>query len=336
MPSVHAVDALDLLAELSNIAMGSAATALSQLVRRQVRITAPRAEVLAWASVDRAELVGCLAVRVQTAGAVESHSWLLLREQDVQVLVDLMMGGEGTSPRPLSREMLLSGAGEAMNQMMGSATTALADFLGAPVTISPPEVAVLDREDAADCLRPSGDQLVRVTFHLQVDGLMESVFYQLYDAQVLPQLVELGTRAARRVAGTQPTATGTTPPTPPAPPEPPKPAPVARPVEFTPLEPRPAPPAGRNIELLLDVPLQVTVELGRTRMRIRDVLSLGLGAVIELERAAGEPVDLYVNDRLFARGEVVVIEENFGVRVTEILSPEQRVRTLARGLEEGP
>jgi len=91
--------------------------------------------------------------------------------------------------------------------------------------------------------------------------------------------------------------------------------------------------AERNIDLLLDVPLQVTVELGRTRMRIRDVLSLGLGAVIELDRSAGEPVDLYVNDRLFARGEVVVIEENFGVRITEILSPEQRLRSLGDGWE---
>ena len=106
-------------------------------------------------------------------------------------------------------------------------------------------------------------------------------------------------------------------------------------MEFEPLEPRTVPHPGRNLDLLLDVPLQVTVELGRTRMRIRDVLSLGLGAVIELERAAGEPVDLYVNERLFARGEVVVIEENFGVRVTEILSPEHRLRGLGRALEDG-
>ncbi|MDR7608146.1 MAG: chemotaxis protein CheC, partial [Armatimonadota bacterium] len=139
MPSAHAVDALDLLAELSNIAMGSAATALSQLVRRQVRITSPQAEMLEWSSVDRAGLVGYLGVRVETSGAVRSHSYLLMREQDVQVLVDLMLGGDGSGSRVLEREMLLSGAGEAMNQMMGSATTALAEFLGAAVTISPPE-----------------------------------------------------------------------------------------------------------------------------------------------------------------------------------------------------
>ncbi len=322
MADPYTVDPLDLLAELSNIGMGSAATALSQLVRRRVHITAPKAELLSGSDLDRRALVGHVGVGVRTAGAVHSHSYLLLREEDVRVLVDLMMGGDGSLSRPLDRELLLSGAGETMNQMMGSASTALAEFLGSPITISPPQVVVLDTEEAVAQLLPLGDQLVRVTFHLNVEGLRETTFYQIYEASVLPQLVELSTQAARRMAGSAP-----------SPPPPPS-QPAARPVAFEPLEPRPKATSDRNLELLLDVPLQITVELGRTRMRIRDVLSLGIGAVIELERAAGEPVDLYVNDRLFARGEVVVIEENFGVRVTEILSPEQRLRTLSRGLED--
>jgi len=327
MAEPYPVDPLDLLAELSNIGMGSAATTLSQLVRRRVHITAPRAELLRWSEVDRSSLVGHVGVGVHTAGAVTSRSYLLLREEDVRVLVDLMMGGEGSMARPLDRELLISGVGEAMNQMMGSASTALAEFLGSPVTISPPQVVVLEAEEAVEQLLQPGDEVVRVTFRLRVDGLLETTFYQIYEASVLPQLVERSTQAARRVAGS--------PPPPPQPPLAPA-APAARPVEFEPLEPRRTSSSDRNLDLLLDVPLQVTVELGRTRMRIRDVLSLGIGAVIELERAAGEPVDLYVNDRLFARGEVVVIEENFGVRVTEILSPEQRLRTLSRGLEDRP
>ncbi|MDR7439026.1 MAG: flagellar motor switch protein FliN [Armatimonadota bacterium] len=325
MADPYSVDPLDLLAELSNIGMGSAATTLSQLVRRRVRITAPRAELLRWSEVDRSSLVGHVGVGVHTSGAVISHSYLLLREEDVRVLVDLMMGGDGSMARPLDRELLLSGAGEAMNQMMGSASTALAEFLGSPVTISPPQVVVLEAEEAVERLLQPGDQVVRVTFRLDVEGLLETTFYQIYEASVLPQLVERSTQAARRVAGSPPP-----PPQASATPH----APAVRPVEFEPLEPRRTASSDRNLDLLLDVPLQVTVELGRTRMRIRDVLSLGIGAVIELERAAGEPVDLYVNDRLFARGEVVVIEENFGVRVTEILSPEQRLRTLGRGPED--
>lgn len=79
-----------------------------------------------------------------------------------------------------------------------------------------------------------------------------------------------------------------------------------------------------NIDLLQDVPLQVTVELGRTTMVVRDILALGPGSIIELDRAAGEMVDVMVNGKLIARGEVVVIDENFGVRITEIASETQR------------
>ena len=83
--------------------------------------------------------------------------------------------------------------------------------------------------------------------------------------------------------------------------------------------------AGNNLELLMDVPLQVTVELGRTAKMVKEVLALGPGSVLELDKLAGEPVDILVNERPIAKGEVVVIDENFGIRVTEILSPKDRV-----------
>ena len=87
-------------------------------------------------------------------------------------------------------------------------------------------------------------------------------------------------------------------------------------------------PMPNNIELLLDVPLEVTVELGRTTMLLKDILELGTGSVIELEKLAGEPVEIMVNNKLIAKGEVVIIDENFGVRITKIISPEERVRAL--------
>jgi len=85
----------------------------------------------------------------------------------------------------------------------------------------------------------------------------------------------------------------------------------------------------QQLDLIMDVMLRVTVELGRSRMTVEDVLNLGAGAVVELDKLAGEPVDILVNDRPIARGEVVVVDENFGVRVTEILSPRSRVQALA-------
>jgi flagellar motor switch protein FliN/FliY len=87
----------------------------------------------------------------------------------------------------------------------------------------------------------------------------------------------------------------------------------------------------RGMELILDIPLDVTVELGRVRMLIKDVLELASGSIVELDRVAGEPVDLLVNGRLIAKGEVVVIEDNFGIRITEIISPAERVAGLGKG-----
>jgi flagellar motor switch protein FliN len=118
-----------------------------------------------------------------------------------------------------------------------------------------------------------------------------------------------------------------------APPPKPKAAPqpasaTVQPAVFQPLQEKAIPGKPGNLDLLLDIGLDVRVELGRTGMKIRDVLELGPGSVLELDKLAGEPVDLLINDKLFARGEVVVIDENFGVRVTDILNMEERIQAL--------
>jgi len=103
---------------------------------------------------------------------------------------------------------------------------------------------------------------------------------------------------------------------------------VVQPARFKPLEERRGRAERRNIDFLIDVPLEMTVELGRTRRRIGEILELGPGSVLQLEKFAGEAVDLLINGRPIARGEVVVIDESFGVRITDILSPEERVNSL--------
>jgi flagellar motor switch protein FliN/FliY len=84
----------------------------------------------------------------------------------------------------------------------------------------------------------------------------------------------------------------------------------------------------RNLSLILDIPLRVAVELGRTKMMVNDLLNLGQGSVIELSKLAGEPMEVLVNDKLVARGEAVVVNEKFGVRLTDIISPMERVEQL--------
>ena len=101
-----------------------------------------------------------------------------------------------------------------------------------------------------------------------------------------------------------------------------------QPAQFTPLSVEPVAINDANIGLILDVPLQITVELGRTKKSIKDILELSNGSIVELGKLAGEPVDIQVNGKFLAKGEVVVIDENFGVRITDIVSPAERAQKL--------
>ena len=91
---------------------------------------------------------------------------------------------------------------------------------------------------------------------------------------------------------------------------------------------RPAGGGERDLDFILDIPLELSVELGRTRMLVNDLLQLGQGAIVQLDKLAGEPLEIFINRKLVARGEVVVVNEKFGVRLTDIISPTERVRTL--------
>ncbi len=107
-------------------------------------------------------------------------------------------------------------------------------------------------------------------------------------------------------------------------------APNAEPLKAVPLAAEPVKSAGadRNIDLILDIPLKLTVELGRTKMLVSELLNLGQGSVVELNKLAGEPMEILVNDKLIARGEAVVVNEKFGVRLTDVISPQERVEQL--------
>lgn len=101
-----------------------------------------------------------------------------------------------------------------------------------------------------------------------------------------------------------------------------------QPTSFPPVDNQSVGPANKNIEFVLDIPLQVTVQIGSTRMLIRELLQLGQGSVIELNKLAGEPMEVLVNNKLVARGEVVVVNEKFGIRLTDVVSPNQRIQQL--------
>ena len=364
-------DERDAIGEVGNICMSSAATVLSALLGHPVSITTPDVDIVD-ASIVRAGISRPAAVTfIDFSEGLSGQNVLILGNREACIVADLMMGQPPGEPRDQLDELQLSAVSEAMNQMMGSAATAMAEMLGIRVDITAPRVRVLDPADADDTLGlPNDLALVRVRFSLRVGDLIDTELMQLMPVPFASSLVSalvsgtamgadapaadvpetadppVAPAAAAPAADPPPgptlvesAPTGATAPAPPAPPAPAAPPanapltavppPVVQPVSFPALDELPAGPPAGDIALLLDVPLQVTVELGRTRMCIRDVLDLAPGSIVELERVAGEPVDVLVNGKQIARGEVVVINEEFGVRITEVAHPAARLRDVA-------
>lgn len=328
----------DTIGEVGNICMSSAATALSALLSRPVQITTPEVGLVEEDEV-RAQFAGpAVVVMIEYTEGLPGRNVFVLSTRDASVVADLMMGGEGAATEEID-ELHASAVGEAMNQMMGSAATAMAEMLGYRIDISAPQVHILDLRDEAfgGTLGFTGP-LVQTSFKLRVGELLDTTLMQLMPIDFAQGLVGAltGGGASAPAAEPAPAPAAAAPPAPaPAPVAEDDrhlhsvPAPVAQPVTFPSLDEVPQSPGGSDISLLLDVPLQVTVELGRTQLRIRDVLELVPGSIVELDKLAGGPVDVLVNGKQIARGEVVVIDEEFGVRITDVASQAKRLRGLA-------
>ena len=379
----------DAVGEVANISMGSSATTLYSLVNRKVNITTPVVSLCRWEDLLNDFERPCVFIRIKYTKGLDGTDILVLKEHDVKVITDLMMGGDGTNTDGELGELHLSAISEAMNQMMGSSATSLSTMLGTMIDISPPESSLLDLksfENGAEIAPFLGGTFCRIQFRMQIgDDLVDSTIMQLYPIEFAKKIVE--TFIASQMGGSaepEPApspapapAVGTTTSPAPAPTPAPSPAPamgapapdpsqmgygqpMGMPMQGMPMQgmsmqgmpmqgmpmqgmpmmgygqpmqPMNIQPAsfqsfsgdlsgvqgGENIGLIMDVPLEVTVELGRTVKSISDILNFAPGTIIELDRIAGEPIDVLVNGKFVAKGEVVVIEENFGVRVTEII-----------------
>lgn len=350
----------DALGEIGNISFGSASTALSTILSQRVEITTPQVDVISREQFVKEYSEEYVMIIVNFVEGLTGHNLMLLKVRDAQVIANIMMGGDGNVPEGESlSELHLSAVQEAMNQMMGSAATAMASIFNRVVNISPPIADIIDWSKESQ-LELVDEWAVRVAFRLRVGNLIDSHIMQLLPFPFAKDMVKLlmgetapatpapgSETAAEPVAEEAPapaaaaampasasaevaaTATAEEAPAAPSAPQPAAPQVQVQRPEFTPLS-ADAPYSGqnRNLEMLLDIPMQVTVELGRTRRMIKDILDLTKGSIVELDKLAGEPVDIFVNQKLIARGEVVVIDENFGVRVTEIVNPRERIKTL--------
>lgn len=352
-------DEKDALGEISNICMGTAATTLYSLVNQKVTITTPTVEASTWEQLCETYDEPCVFINISYQEGVEGNNVLIMKENDVKVITDLMMGGDGTSTIDELSELHMSAICEAMNQMMGSAATSMSSMLNRKIDISPPSAELVKHasdidEDKISVFKNNGFALV--TFKMEIGDLVDSNIMQLYPLDFARELLDVFSLTQQ---SDEPAPVST--------PEPakPEPQPAANP---QPVQPQGQPvmnqgygtgmagmpygqPAGmpypyappvqdvnvqpvqfqnfttgvnpitqqENIDLIMDVPLQVTVELGRTSKSIKEILEFSPGTIIELDKIAGEPIDVLVNGKLVAKGEVVVIEESFGVRVTDII-----------------
>ena len=336
----------DAVGEIANINMGTAATTLSTLLNNKVTITTPRVSYVTLNELSAQYDRPCVFIHISYISGIDGNNILILKEHDVKVITDLMMGGDGTNTEGELSELHLSAISEAMNQMMGSAATSLSSMLEKKVDISPPVASLVDLNDTIEDTELSnfldGD-IVQVAFDMKIGDLVDSQIMQLYPFDFVRELYKkfMGSEVEQTAApASQPEQ-----PQPVSPAPEPVPTPAPQPVQPQPVpqqmqQPQYAMPMPNvnvqsaqfqtfntgvsplmqeeNIDLVLDGPLEVTVELGRTNKSIKEILDFSPGTIIELDKLAGEPVDVLVNGKFVAKGEVVVIEENFGIRLVEI------------------
>lgn len=376
----------DAVGEVSNISMGTAATTLFSLVNQKVNITTPMVTYTTWDDLIKNYDRPCVFIQICYKEGLDGNNILVLKESDVKIITDLMMGGDGTNTEGELSELHLSAISEAMNQMMGSAATSISSMLEQKVDISPPSAELVDLQEVlngADVAEFLKGKFVKVSFRMEIGNLIDSELMQLYpfdfardlcrkfmkytgvdEAQaeainsapeqqmttpdmsqqmgmnmgmggmgmngMMPQQQMMGGMQMmpngmmpqqQMMGGMQMMPNGMMP-------QqmgmngmmmPQQEVNIA-PAQFQPFMMQPSPLLQtEHIDLLLDVPLEVTVELGRTSKSIKEILDFAPGTIIELSRLAGEPIDVLVNGKYVARGEVVVIEEAFGIRVTEII-----------------
>ena len=339
----------DALGEIGNISMGGAATTLSVLLGRKVSITTPTVSVSNLRTLKERYPIPFLVVEVGYSVGIEGNNVLCIQARDAAIIADLMMGNDGTNPDEELSEIHMSAVSESMNQMMGSVATSLSSMFNKKVDITPPVVTLVDlgTAEVVSKLLDKVDPIIQTSFRMEVDGLIDSEIMQLLPLDVAKDMVDALMNQQADVDNEEEAIVAAAAEPPPAaapaaaaaPPEnygygaPPMQPHVASNVpvqsaQFTPLSSVPVQVNDANIGLILDVPLQVNVELGRTKKSIKDILDLTKGSIVELDKLAGEPVDIMVNGKYLAKGEVVVIDENFGVRITEIVSPLERAARL--------
>lgn len=343
----------DLLGEIGNISMGSASTALYQIINQKVNITTPVVSITTLKEIKETFETPTVVLDVEYTSGIIGRNILIIKTEDAAVIANLMMGGDGIVENHELSEIEISAVQEAMNQMIGSAATSMATMFSREVNISPPISKIWSNsEDALSSEIPEDQAIVRVNFRMTIGNLVDSNIMQILPVETAKKIVSIMIGKEDEDSNVseqndnpvnneilvesyndsyedvyevnQPVSEKTIIETP-------QPQVEVHKASFEPLvENKKSGVSNKNIDLILDVPLDISVVLGRTKKSIKDILNFSTGSLIELDKLAEEPVEVLVNGKTIALGEVVVVDENFGVRITSIVSNTERINSLKK------
>ncbi|MGC8971029.1 MAG: flagellar motor switch protein FliN [bacterium] len=290
-------------------AMKSSITTLSALVGKNILVTNIERKNIEKIGM---EILGKTYIVVSSAIHDISKLFFLVEDHDALAIATFMMGEENIISE--FNDISLSAISEAFSQMISAMALSLSEVIGRKLQIEPPQVYRLD-DNAREMIFKEG--FIGFKYGLNIDSSNSSIYQIVEKAseeKLMPKnSIEMTINRDEKVVNESKVISAED-------------APSVQSVTFQPLSSsQESVEKVSNLDLLKDVPIQISVELGRTKMLIKDLLALSSGSIIELDKLAGEPVDILVNGKLIAKGEVVVIDENFGVRIIEIISPEKRL-----------
>lgn len=296
---------------IATLILDPASSALGMIVGRETRIKPAQITQTSLKDFVTKSKEKIVLADVKLSDALQMNLSIAMPASLVLKIADLMMGGSGEPADQNVDEIKLSALTEALNQMLGASITLLAEKAKGKVSLGKLEVKLVDDLEKISTLFNPTELLVCVECQVEMENASSSnlwLFAQLTAIKAVHEKLFPKKKEEEKVK-VQP----------------------AKFEEFSPAETQIPPQPSeiqQKLELLFDVPLKVVVELGRARMTLKQVMDLTIGSLIELDKLTGEPVDVLVNGKLIARGEVVVIDENFGVRITEIVSPKQRLYSI--------
>ncbi len=354
----------DTLGEIGNISMGTAATTLFSLLGEKVMITTPKVSINNTEDLVTQYNTPYVLVDVKYKLGLEGANLLILDVNDVKIIADLMMGGDGKNIEDNDlTEMDLSAISEAMNQMVGSASTSLSEMISKTIDIDPPKSYEMKINEALDNFRifDANEKFVTISFKMVIGDLIDSEIMQILPIKFAKNLAsellngsdseetskkdtenqkksnettnnanknidnqinemdknnEIGitsqsnNESVRSIENKKSVEQ--------------EPVNVKK-FDFKSFDKNEEVVYNESIDIIKDIPVEITVELGRTKKKISEILEYGPGTIVELDKIVGESLEIYANNKIIAKGEVVVIDDNFGIRITDIIKPSKRI-----------